>query len=543
LLGSLVLTTIAAGAIVAAAPDATVVEVRVQRGDTLISLLRDGADWTGVQRANRIADPKRLQPGTTLRIPAALLREQPTQAEVVHAYGQVSVTRATTGATSPLAAGDNIATGDVVRTGAQSSATLRFADGARVLVRPDSELKIDRLAQSRAGAATTLRLQNGSADSTVPPADSTTPRRYEMRTPQANLGVRGTEFRTATDAQTTRVEVLEGRVAARRDAPAARTAESLVAAGFGAVSAAGAATGMGAPRALPPAPALTGLPERIERLPLRLSWQAEAGARVRAQVYSAADNPPRLLLDGVFDTAPARWNEDLPDGRYELRVRSIAADGLEGRDTRAAFELDARPEPPFIAAPAADSRTIDDTVRLAWTRNAGASRVRLQIADTPDFAAPRVDRKDVDEAELRIALPLGTHHWRVASITPDGEQGPFSDAQRFTRIEPPPAPPPAQPQTGADGVLLRWPAAAPAGTRWQVQVAREATFSQAPLLVDTTVAEPELLLREPAAGDYFVRVKTIDADGFAGPFGQTQRVEVPRSPWWWLILPAVLLLL
>jgi hypothetical protein len=167
--------------------------------------------------------------------------------------------------------------------------------------------------------------------------------------------------------------------------------------------------------------------------------------------------------------------------------------------------------------------------------------VRLQIADTADFAAPRVDRSDVDAAELRVALPLGTHHWRVASIAPDGEQGPFSDAQRFTRIAPPPTPPPAQPQADPAGLLLRWPAAAPAGTRWQVQVAREPGFAQP--LVDTTVSEPQWLLREPATGEYFVRVKALDADGFAGPYGQTQRIEVPRSAWWWLLVPAMLLLL
>ena len=41
-----------------------IVEYRVQQGDTLFALLRDGADWQSVQRANNIADPKRLQPGS-----------------------------------------------------------------------------------------------------------------------------------------------------------------------------------------------------------------------------------------------------------------------------------------------------------------------------------------------------------------------------------------------------------------------------------------------------------------------------------------------
>jgi hypothetical protein len=515
-----------------------IVDYRVQPGDTLYGLLREGADWKPVALANNIADPKRLRPGSLIRIPAHLLREQPAVADVVHAYGDVTVVRASTETAVPLAGGENVAAGDVVRTGAQSSATLRFVDGARVLVRPDSELKIERLTQSRAGAATTLRLQRGNADSAVPPATgASAPSRYEMRTPQTNMGVRGTEFRTATDAAATRLEVLEGRVGARTTARNAAGAESLVAAGFGAVA---SATGMTPPRALPSAPTLTDLPERVERMPLRLSWRSPDSPRVRAQVFSAED-PPRLVLDGVFDAAPARWREDIPDGRYELRVRAIDADGMEGLDTRAAFVLKARPEPPFIATPAANAKTIDETVRLAWTRNAAAARVRLQVADTPDFAQPRVDRSDLDATEVRIALPLGTHHWRVASILADGDQGPFSDAQSFTRIEPPAAPPPAEPQQHDDGLLLRWPPGASPGARWQVQVARDAAFTQ--IVSDQTLSEPQLLLRDPASGTYFLRVKTIDADGFAGPYGQTQQIEVPSSPWWWLIVPALLLLL
>ncbi len=512
------------------------VEYRVQPGDTLFALLRDGADWQPVARVNNIADPKRLQPGSLIRIPAHLLREQPAIAEVVHAYGSVTVIRASTETEIPLASGDNLAAGDMVRTGAQSSTTLRFVDGARVLVRPDSELKIERLAQSRAGASTTLRLQRGSADSVVPPAQgASAPSRYEMRTPHTNLGVRGTEFRTTADSAASRVEVLEGRVGAR--AGTASRAESLVGAGFGAV---GAAAGMTPPRALPAAPQLTGLPERVERMPLRLSWQSAAETRVRAQVLTT-DEPPRLVLDGVFDAAPARWSENIPDGRYELRVRAIDSQGMEGRDARATFVLKARPEPPFIAAPMAGGRTIDDNVRLAWTRNATAARVRLQVADTPDFAQPRIDRNDLNTAEARVALPLGTHHWRIASILASGDQGPFSDAQSFTRIEPPAAPPAAEPQKNDDGLLLRWRASAPQGTRWQVQLARDAGFTQ--MITDTTVGEPQWLLRDPPSGTYYLRVKTIDTDGFAGPFGQAQQIEVPPSPWWWLLVPAVLILL
>ncbi|HEV8689666.1 MAG TPA: FecR domain-containing protein [Ideonella sp.] len=520
-------------ALAAAAPggEATVAH-RIERGDTLIGLLRPGADWRSVQRMNRIANPRRLQPGKVIRIPAQLLREQPTVAEVVHAHGDVSVVRAPSTTPEALAGGATLAAGDAVHTGAQSSVTLRFADGSRLLLRPSSRLRLDRLMRSATGASTGLSLDDGAADSEVLKLTTPGPRRYEIRTPQAILGVRGTEFRTRVDAGATRVEVLEGRVGALKGAR-----EAGVSSGEGVV-----ADGAGVKReALPPAPRLADVPARIERMPLRVGWSTPGEAqRVRAQVLTA-DEPPKLVLDGVFDAPPARWAEDIPDGRYALRVRAIGASGLEGPDAQAAFLLKARPEPPFIRTPAADARTIDETVLLAWTLNVSAPRVRLQVSDTADFAQPRIDRADLDGTEARVPLMLGTQHWRLASIRADGDQGPFGDAQSVTRVPPPPAPQQQPAQATSEGLVLRWQPAEVPGATWRIQLARDAGFEQ--LVRDESVSEPQLLLRDPPTGEYFVRVQTIDADGFVGPFGDVQRVKVPWSMWWWLLVPAVLLLI
>ena len=43
-------------------------------------------------------------------------------------------------------------------------------------------------------------------------------------------------------------------------------------------------------------------------------------------------------------------------------------------------------------------------------------RCRLQIADTPDFAALRIDQTELTVNELRVRLPVSTYHWRLASI-------------------------------------------------------------------------------------------------------------------------------
>ena len=73
------------------------------------------------------------------------------------------------------------------------------------------------------------------------------------------------------------------------------------------------------------------------------------------------------------------------------------------------------------------------------------------------------------------------------------------------------------------------------------QVARDEAFQQ--ILQDQTTAQATVVISEPAPGLYFVRVSTIDADGFEGRFGAAQQIEVPPDQPWWLLLPLGLLLL
>jgi len=348
------------------------------------------------------------------------------------------------------------------------------------------------------------------------------------------LGVRGTEFRTVAAPQLARLEVLEGAVAMN----AAGTADIVtVDAGQGAQA---AAQGVAAPRPLPAAPVLDAMPARIERLPLTIGWPAQPGAaRYRAQLFDAQGG---LVLDGLFEAPLARWTEAVPDGDYALHVRSADDAGLEGRDATAAFVLAARPEPPLVSAPRAGARLSGPQVRFEWTRNPNAAHYRLQLADSTDFAAPRIDRSDLTEPQLVLDVPAGTHYWRLASIRADGHRGPWGDALRFERITLPPAPTSSAPSTSDEGVLLRWSSPAAGAQRSHVQVARDAQFAQ--LVVDEQTTADAWLLHHPEPGIYYVRIRSIQADGFAGPFGEVQQLDVaPARPLWPALVPIVLFLL
>lgn len=506
-------------------------DYRLMPGDTLIGvtqrLLRPGTNWRALRAHNRISQPRRLRSGQWLHIPLSLLREQAVVAEVVYAHGEVSIERG--GATAAaLRSGETLSAGDLVRTGPQSSTALRFADGSRLMLRPGSALRVERMVRVGPDVQvdTRVQLDQGGAETRVPAGQvGKGASRLEIRTPVANLGVRGTDFRAAVDGPRASVEVLEGTVG---------VSTTRVPEGFGVVA---SPAGVSTPRELLAAPQLAGI-TLVERLPIDMTWPALPGAAsYRVQLRSALE-PERPLLEGRFATPRARWQDDLPDGRYLLSVRAADSDGIEGRDASVAVTLKARPEPPFLNEPRAGERVAQPQVTFSWSRVALASRYRLQLSDSADFARPYVDRQDLVTNRVELEVEMGLTHWRLASIRGEADVGPWSDAQTLTRIAPPPAPQQQAPQAGADGVLLRWSDSP--GARWQLQLARDAGFTQ--VLVDQTVDQPSWTVRGVDAGTYFLRVRTTSADGFTGPFGGTQIVEVPSSPWWWLLLPALLLL-
>jgi hypothetical protein len=376
-----------------------------------------------------------------------------------------------------------------------------------------------------------LSLEQGEAESRVNP-QRTRGSAYDIRTPVLTLGVRGTEFRVRTAAGSTAAEVTEGRVAAS----VGRKPVATIGDGFGMVAGGAGASPV---RPLPPAPGLSTLPTRYERVPLRFSWPALPGAAgYRAQVFADAALNQRLL-DGEFTEPAAQW-ADLPDGRYLLLVRARDPQGLEGRDAQLAFTLKARPEPPFTTQPRDEGQAYGEQLEFSWTKAAAAQRYHLQVADDARFETVRVDRNDVGGERLGLALPPGRYHWRIASIAAGDDHGPFSDASSFELRETPPPVALAPPRDEGERLVFRWRARSSDDT-YDVQVATDAAFTQ--LVLERRENLPELVLPRPAPGRYYLRVRTQQADGFTGAWGATQQFDVPRSLWWWLLPGAAVLLL
>lgn len=489
------------------------------RGDTLIGIgrrvLAEPAAWPEIARASGLGNPHRVAVGTTLRIPLRLMRVERLPATVTAVSGDV---RSRDG--QALRAGQLLDEGTPVHTGPDGGATVRLVDGTVLRLRASSHLEIEQSNRLRdVGVVRSgVKLDRGRVEVEVDPVRGGHPG-FRIGTPQGVLGVRGTEFRVLADGAraATRSEVLRGAIAAQgRDGGA----EQRVEAGFGVVvDADGRVT---PPTRLLPPPDLSAVPVLQERPLVRLPMVPLAGAAgYRAQV--AGDASFERLLQELDSTSPEIRIAGLPDGDYVVRVRGVDAVGLEGRDAELRFRLKARPEPPVPSSPAPRAVLFGDRVDFAWAAHHEAAGYRFQLANDAGLSVPLRDLPDLRTPSLALdGLVPGRYQWRLASVRPGADQGPFGAAQGFELRPLPPTPPP--PQVGDVSVRFAWEGTP--GQTFDFQLARDTGF--APLVLERRLEAPGIELPLPGSGRFYMRIRTRDADGFTGPFTAPQSFEVPH---------------
>ncbi|RDZ29061.1 LysM peptidoglycan-binding domain-containing protein [Lysobacter silvisoli] len=497
---------------------------RVRPGDNLWDLsarhLRPDVDWRRLQRLNRVDDPYRLPPGSLLRFPVSWLRIEPAKATLVALRGQVRAQVSARGDVAAASEGLRLGIGGWIETGAGASATLEFADGSRLLLMANSRIVFDRLSTyGRTGMVDTrMRLQRGRATNRVIPARGPASR-YIIETPSATSSVRGTHFRVSAgeNEEPAATEVLEGKV----QVDGSQGAGVLLRPGYGSIARAGAATS--APVPLLPAPTLDAARSRLDALPLTLAWARTDGA-VAYRVEVVRDDAPEVQLFEARTQDTQLRIPALPAGRHRVLLHAIAGNGLGGSDAQHVFELAALP-PPLTIRPLDGETLYAPRPRFEWTLSPGAADTLLQLADDPGFERLRAETA-VSGTRYRAAqdLPPGRYYWRVAARDAAGRGGAYGDALPFDVSDAPPDPGLQPPQAEQGQLTLRWKDAAP-GQRFQVQIARKRDFAQ-PLL-DREVDTPQVSLDRPGGGRWYVRVRPIEDDGYAGPYGPVQEIRLP----------------
>jgi hypothetical protein len=531
------------GVLASAAAQDPIVEYRVGERDTLIGLSQtvfvSPQAWREIARLNRLPDPNLIRPGQVLRVPARLMRTRPVPVALASSVGEVRVGGA------PARPGMAIAEGQQLETGANGSAVLALADGSRVKVPPSS---LAEIIASRGPGATdaqaaqfaadgwfsgAMRMLRGSVEVLAAKVRRGPP--MEVTTPTAVVGVRGTQYRVSLDGDTnaTRSEVLDGKV--RLESPQ-RSVGSDVAAGFGA--AIDAAAKKPEPVKLLPAPDLAAMPERFERPLVRFALPTEQ-ATVRVQV--AQDEAfERIVSDGKVEPGSDVRIAGLDDARWYLRARRLDGQGIEGYDAVRPFVLKARPEPPASNSPRSGGKQSLGPVEFRWSPNLEARTARLQVARDESFKDIVAEREGLEGNALTLDLGgPGVYHWRLASTRADGDKGPFGDPQRF-ELRPLPEPPKGG--LGEDGksLTLAW-SGRPEDTQ-HVELARDPAFKE--IVAQADLSAPEWTLPRPAqSGTYYFRYRSIEPDGFVGPYSTPLVIEVPRDwRYLWLLTPLLFLL-
>lgn len=503
----------------------------VQAGDTLIGLagayLDSAQQWPALRSHNRVADPQRLQPGSVLWLPAALLRARAVPAHIDFVEGDVRVTGPGQQAGVPLRAGSEISEGTRLQVPTEGFVTVRLADGSTVRVQAQSDLALTQSRRrGRAGSVQSLiDLRRGGVESAVQPQQAPG-RRFDIRTPLAVASVRGTEFDVSvTPSGGVATAVTHGTVAVRA-AQNAAAPQTLVPAGFGAAVAADGR--LGASRPLLPAPALAApLAPVGEAGPFTLAWQPLPGA-VQYQVRIAADDDfTRVVRNGRFDAAQARFDE-LPDGSYTLAVRAVDDAGIPGQAAQWPFQIKTLPLPPLYQQPAPGGMVSRTDGELLCTGVPGVRAFHLQVAAQDDFAAVALDAPRQDSCRLAVApLSPGRYFWRAASIGAhaDGsdDAGPFAPAQSFIVGEPPAGAEPEAGTSAAGTARLFW--SGRPGQRFRLQVARDLGFAE--VVRDVDLAEPAWTADGLPAGRYYIRLQVRDGDsGLASPFSGPRQFDV-----------------
>lgn len=472
-------------------------------------------NWEALGKLNQVRNDRAIPIGSGILIPAELLIEEASQANVVALAGNVKEI-SSKGTESRLAVGSVVLEGSQISTDKNSFVTFALPDDSRISVPSNSQVNLAKLRMTQfiKSPRTLIKLVQGKVESKVTPLTNNKGR-FEVSSPLAIAGVRGTHFRVGVNNNGIANEVLEGGVAVGTQV---QPQAVVLPAGKGTVV---SGAGVGKPVDLLAAPLLAEGFQLQERPALQFTVQPVAGAVSYHAQISKDRESQNIIAEGVDKDMRFKF-EDIDDGNYFIRVTAIDQNQLEGIPSTQAFVLKARPEPPFPLSPKHKVRT--ETVSFTWTQSSEAKTYRLQVASDALFKQIVLDQGNISVSEVSTdKFTLGKYFWRVASVIERNggeDQGPFSPVQSFQLLSPQ-AMNEVQ-DKGQNTMDFGWPAEA--GQSFLVQISQDADFKN--LYLSKELEQASLSIPRPEAGVYFIRVRATDADRFVGNFSKPQKFEI-----------------
>ncbi len=503
------------------------VEVVVRQGDTLSSFsnkyLEKPEMWPEIARLNQIKNPNLIFPGQKLLIPDRLFRGEEIAGKISFSKGLVQYRKTPDGQWMPIPPEYQISEGDTLRTGPDGHMEIMYEDGVVIMMRPEATLEV-RAAHAKGGPKRLyqLFLSIGRLISKIRKGTGVESR-YEILTPSAIAAARGTDFRISVSQDTvTRCEVILGQVGV-----ASGGQEVVVPAGQGTLARKGHPPLP--PRKLIPPPVPYDLEDPYTMLPAAVSF-AQLEEAVTLRVTLSTDEAGKdILAEQLLNPGEPFLIREIKDGTYYLLGSSIDADGLEGPLGDAEkIRVRVNPVAPIIKTPRTDSELLEQLVEVRWLAVAGAENYHLQIARDSIFEQIVMEEKALSASGHSVFLPdSGSYYARVSAIAVDGHQGPWSGVIKTTLIAPPVTPQFAEPVLTDESLTLGWEKQE-TETLTEVQMASDPDFKK--LIFEKRLNSSELSVPAPeAAGNYYLRIRSIDERGLESEFSPTREFTVKKE--------------
>lgn len=211
------------------------------------------------------------------------------------------------GLTQPLAAGMELKSGDVLRTGPGARAYLMLAEGSRVKLGESARFSLHtRSLQPEKSFRGALDVLAGAFRFTTAKLKKSLPRDVSIRVGTATIGIRGTDVWGKTDQDGDLVALLEGRIEITR---------------------AGQATEMAAPLTFFDAP--TGQPAAVKPLDPEVFRKLARQTEILPGDGAASVRGKRRILAGSADSEAAALEiyDQARDAGFAARIRPRAAEG------------------------------------------------------------------------------------------------------------------------------------------------------------------------------------------------------------------------
>ncbi len=403
----------------------------VSNGDNLWNItskfLKKIDYYTDLQKINNIKYPKRINPGTVIRIPMSWLKHSPATARVAFQQGNNQYLR--NEELHPLTLATKLVLGDEVRIGDDASATVVFADQSEMVLFKNTIVAFDHLsAYGKTGMVDTrIRVIQGKVETSAQ-KNKGPGSRLDISTPSAISSVRGTQYRVSnTTDNISTVEVIEGNVAVAGEEP---NKSISVTAGLGTRIEQGKPPSK--PVKLLPPPQLNTSTNVFESTPF-VSWEAlPKAARYNIQL-SDSSSFKSILWQALTTENSIHIPVKLSDGKYFYRVTAFDDLGIEGVAANAHFSLNLYPYAPKLNGA---SQRFNSTVaerNLSWEvkPTSKATSYLVELASDEKFKQ-KVIEKHVKATEFSLpdTLAFGDYYWRVSSLE-NNDKGPASPVAKF----------------------------------------------------------------------------------------------------------------